>query len=242
MNKFKIDNAGDVSRIYILTDIGGWDGIQASDLIPEIHNIKSDRIEIHVNSLGGDVFQATGIFNALQEHPAHKTAYVDGVAASAASYLIQAADRIVMGTGSQLMIHDASGVFNGNSSGIDEFKSLLESVSNNIAAFYASRAGGDVKDWRKKMKAETWYTAEEAVAAGLADEVAGKVLTPANRIELSMQLVNRADLKYKGRENAPDPGVLEDCTADTTDVNTSEPILDKDALVNILRDVFKEDK
>ena len=255
MNKFKIENAGDTSRIYITTDIGGWDGIQASELVPEIHNIKSDKIDIHVNSMGGDVFQATGIFNAIQAHPAYVTAYVDGVAASAASFLIQAADKIVMGQGTQLMIHDASGMFQGNKAAADEFGKLLDSVSDNIAEFYASRAGGDKKEWRKRMKAETWYTAEEAVAAGLADEIGGRVLTPANKTEMLLVLSNRADVKYKGRDNAPAPfasgevkgsyrlGEKEPVSADKEDVNnTSEPILDKDALLNILRDAFKEDK
>jgi ATP-dependent protease ClpP protease subunit len=234
MDKFRIDNSGEITKLYILNAIGGYDGIQATDVVPEIHKIRTDKIDIHVDSLGGDVFQATAIFNALQNHPAYKTAYVDGVAASAASFLIQAADHIVMGHGTQLMIHDAMGVFNGNVSGLDEFRALLDSTSNNIAAFYANRAGGDVKTWRKRMQAETWYTAEEAVAAGLADEVAGRTLSPANLIQMELTLTN-SGFNYKGRNNAPDPDGI---PADK--VTSEEPVLLKDALLNALRDALKE--
>jgi ATP-dependent protease ClpP protease subunit len=242
MNNFKIENSGDTTKIYILGAIGGYDGIHAEDLVPEIHKIKSNKIDVHVNSMGGDVFQATSIFNALQENTAFKTAYVDGYAASAASYLIQAADEIVMGTGTQMMIHDAEGGYQGNVSGIDAFKSLLDSVSNSIAEFYAKRSGKPASEWRKKMKSETWYTAEEAVAAGLADRVAGGSMNPANKINMQLALTN-SGYKYKGRENAPDPEIASNSNTLTdvlTDTKEEQPTTLKVDLISIFENAFKE--
>ncbi len=97
---------------------------------------------------------------------------MDALAASIASVIAQAGNTIIMGRNSMMMIHNASGFAMGEATDLRTMADLLDSTTANIASVYSERAGGTVKHWLAAMKEETWYTAEEAVAAGLADEVA----------------------------------------------------------------------
>lgn len=154
----------------------GWfeDTVSARDFAKSINALDVDRIELHVHSPGGDVFEAVAIHNAIRNHKAEVVAWVDGLAASAASFIILAADEIVMGPGSQLMIHDASMLTWGNAEELQADADWLDAQSQNIAGLYADRAGGDADAWRALMKDETWFTADEAVKAGLAERIAPK--------------------------------------------------------------------
>lgn len=165
-------------------------------------DVKAQAVDLHVNSPGGDYFAGVTIANAIRQHPAKVTVHVDGLAASAASVIAMAGDVVTMHPGSQLMIHDAMSLAVGNANDMRETAALLDKVSDDIAGMYADRAGGQRIEWRARMQAETWYSADEAVRAGLADEsVVGvyKVDEPvAARWDLSI-------FKYQGREQAPEP-------------------------------------
>jgi hypothetical protein len=102
------------------------------------------------------------------------------------------------------MIHDGSGLCIGNAAEMREMADLLDRQSDNIAAVYADKAGGDVADWRALMTAETWYSAEEAVAAGLADEVSpsSRTSTTENSLQDSWDL---SIFRYPSRAEAPAP-------------------------------------
>jgi ATP-dependent protease ClpP protease subunit len=107
------------------------------------------------------------------------------MAASAASFLIQAADHRVMATGSRGMIHDAQVVAVGSPAEVREAADLGDAVSDDIASIYAERAGGKPASWRAAMTATTWYSAQEMVDAGLADRVATKTSGASNRSRLT---------------------------------------------------------
>lgn len=129
-------------------------------------------VHLRINSPGGDVFGAVAIAQAMREYEGEIIAHVDGLAASAASTIAVAASRTIMAPGSFLMIHKAWTIMLGNS---DEFlaeAALLEKIDGSIAQGYAAKSGQPVEGFAAAMQAETWYTAEEAVAAGLADEIA----------------------------------------------------------------------
>lgn len=149
-----------------------WDDVASPSLVRELDNVDVDEITMYVNSPGGIADDGVAIMNALARNKAKVTAYVDGLAASAASIVILGADEIVMGAGSRLMIHDAWSITWGQASVIQKAAERLDKLSQTLAGLYAQRAGGDVDEWRAAMVAETWYTAEEAVEAGLADRVA----------------------------------------------------------------------
>jgi hypothetical protein len=104
---------------------------------------------------------------------------------------------------SMVMIHDASGVCFGNQSEMQEMADLLNKVSQNLASIYAGRAGGTADEWRTAMKAETWYTADEAVEAGLADRV-GDTDTPSD-VQVASDRWNYTLYNYDCRASAPAP-------------------------------------
>ncbi len=170
-----VDQTNDGPAELWLYDAIGEDffgfGINAEALCRDIAELAADEILLRVNSPGGDYFDGIAIYNALVQHPAQVVAQVDGFAASAASFIIQAANRVVMGRGARVMIHDALGVCVGNAADMQAMQDTLDSISADIADLYHAHAGGGPKTWRDRMRAETWYSADEAVTAGLADEV-----------------------------------------------------------------------
>lgn len=169
---YRISNAAPTeTAVHIYDVIGGWDGITAADFVRDLAAIDTKTIALHINSPGGDVFDAIAIHAALVNHPATVNVRIDGLAASAASFIAQAGDTIGIEKPATMMIHDASAVAWGNAADMREAAEFLDRVSNSIAGIYADRAGGDAGDWRTAMLATTWYSSAEAVAAGLADSV-----------------------------------------------------------------------
>jgi len=170
---YRIRNAGDRAEVLLYGVIGDeWDGNDASTFVRDLNAITAKTIDLHVNSTGGLVFDGIAIYAALRNHPARVEVSVDGVAASAASFIAMAGDRITVEKPAKLMIHDAAGLVIGDAADMRQMADLLDELSDTIAGIYADRAGGSVASWRESMRAETWYSAHEAVKAGLADAVA----------------------------------------------------------------------
>lgn len=183
---YEIKNAAaPEADVYLYDEIGGW-GTTADQFIKDLNGVKSSTINLFVNSPGGDVFDGMAIHAALSRHPATINATVDGLAASSASFIIQAADRIVMSKGSTIMVHEPYGMTIGNATDMAKQAEVLDKMGDNIAEIYAARSGTPAADWRDAMRAESWYKADEAVAAGLADAVAkgkqAKVAALAGRV------------------------------------------------------------
>lgn len=206
---YRIENrAGAKAEIFLFDEIGYF-GVTAGDFVADLRDITASQIELHLNTPGGDAFDGMAIYNGLRDHPASIDVIVDGLAASAGSFIAQAGDQVVMNRGSQMMIHDAWGLTIGNSSDMTAMADLLDRHSDNIAAIYAERAGGTVAEWRDLMRNESWFNAEEAVEVGLADEVAGRTADTKNSFDLSV-------FTYAGREQAPTP-VIPDPAPPTSD-------------------------
>ena len=168
---FELKNLSEeTANIAIYDEIGAW-GVTASDFVNELKGVTARNIQLSINSPGGDVFDGLAILNSLRQHPANVNVVVDGVAASAASFIAMAGDSVKMAPQAMMMIHDAAGLVIGNAQDMQEMATLLDKTSDNIASVYAQRAGGTQEDWRNAMKAETWYTDQEAVDSGLADEI-----------------------------------------------------------------------
>jgi ATP-dependent protease ClpP protease subunit len=169
---YRITNAADPdeAEVMLYDEIGGWYGATADEFIADLRGISSPNLRVRINSPGGSVFEGIAIANALRSHPANVTIQVDSVAASIASVIAMAGDRVEMAPNAMIMIHEASGVCLGNAADMEEMAQLLALISDNIADAYASRAGGTRDQWREAMRAETWYLPDAAVEAGLADE------------------------------------------------------------------------
>jgi ATP-dependent Clp endopeptidase proteolytic subunit ClpP len=195
-----------VAKLRLYEPIDSWGGpwgvsaLEFLEVLDELDN-SVEEIRLHINSPGGEVWEALAILNSLRQHDSKLTAVVDGIAASCASFIACAADETIMSPNTQLMIHDAWGLCVGNESDMLGTAALLGQVSNNIAEIYADRTDGTVESWRATMKDEAWYSAKEAVDAGLADKVDGQEPSedPADAFDLSI-------FKFAGRDEAPAPG------------------------------------
>jgi ATP-dependent protease ClpP protease subunit len=181
---FKVVNA-DVPKLYVFGVIGGYDN-DSSDFVQAVHGIDAKAIDMHVNSPGGFVYDGVAMYEALKAHPATVNVHIDGLAASAASFLAQAGDTIDIAQAGRVMIHDAQGVGIGSPAEMRECADLLDAVSNDISGIYAARAGGKPAAWRSAMTATTWYSASEAVDAGLADRVTGDKKTSGTNLAARM--------------------------------------------------------
>lgn len=168
---YSIQNAtGDVAELSIFDEVSPW-GVTARDFVTDLSQVTARQINLHLNTPGGDVYDGIAIFNALKDHPAHVKAYIPGLAASIGTVIAMAADEITIAPHARMMIHDAWAMAAGNAEDMSKLAERLEATSENIASIYAERAGGSPADWRALMKAETWYTDQQAVDAGLADAV-----------------------------------------------------------------------
>lgn len=174
------------NTIYIYDVIVGSDleaeffgGIAPSPFIAALKGMTGD-VHLRINSPGGDVFGANAMAQAMREYDKGQiVAHVDGVAASAASVLAVTAGETVMAPGSMLMVHNAWTMALGNRNDLLETAALLEKIDGMLAQTYATKSGGKVADFAAMMDAETWFTPEEAVAAGLANSIAEVKQKPA---------------------------------------------------------------
>lgn len=193
---FRIENkATGPADVFIYDEIGGF-GVSVGDFLAEVRKVEGP-VNLHLNSPGGDVFDGMAVYAALKRRSEPTTVIVDGLAASIASVIALGADKVVMAPKAKMMIHDGWTAAAGNAQDFKKLVALLDDTSNNIASVYNDKAGGGVEFWRERMQAETWYSADEALAAGLIDEIEGQAKVR-NDFDLSM-------FNYAGRDAAPAP-------------------------------------
>lgn len=187
----------------------GWE-VDASAVARELKALGSVDLTVRINSYGGSAFDGVAIMNALRGYAGRVTTVVEGIAASAASVIaVGGGDRVVMRPGSELMIHDAWQYADGSADELRKIAETLETLSASIAGVYAAKAGTPVEMWREAMRVESWFSADEAVSAGLADVVEdarAAVVPVANRAQSRVART----FNYAGRGDAPRPSVLAD--------------------------------
>lgn len=176
--EFKAEVSNDAATVYLYDAIVSSDleaewfgGVAPKAFIDQLKAIDAKEINLRINSPGGSVFAARAMEQALREHPAKIVAHVDGYAASAASFLMMAADEIRIAPGAMVMIHKAWTGMWGNADDLRKEADLLDKIDGTLVDTYATRSGNDkeqIADW---MAAETWFTAQEAVDAGFADAI-----------------------------------------------------------------------
>lgn len=212
----------DGSSIYLYDAIGGWDGTAAIDVARALADMNGP-IDLHFNSPGGFIFEGTAMFNVLRQYSRGPiTSWIDGYAASAASFVMLAASPYDAATGTGgirmaenafVMVHDGMGLVMGTADDMREGADLLDMLSDAIAQTYANRAGGTADEWRSVMTdGDTWYTAQGALDAKLVDLVIGQAAVepvieeaPAARLDISMFLpVARTDTTVTAQPN-PEP-------------------------------------
>ncbi|MFD5869164.1 head maturation protease, ClpP-related [Corynebacterium sp. NPDC060344] len=162
-------------------------------------------VELHVNSPGGDVHEGVALMNVLRAHPGRVTAIIEGLAASAASFIVAGgADHVIIRPHAEVMVHSPWTALEGDGPTLVKAAGDLERLGGTLARIYADKAGGTPEHWAGLMAAETWFTADEAVAAGLADQVVDgrQATTNVNNIGASPIF---ARFRYRSRSEAPQP-------------------------------------
>lgn len=198
---YRIQNkVGERPAVYIYDEIGFF-GDTASEFSNALRAVDADELDVHVNSPGGDIFDGLAIYQSIKSHKAKVTVRIDGLAASIASVIAMAGDKVIMAPKASMMIHEGWTMAVGNTDELRKTAELLDKQSGVIASVYADRSGQPADFWRDRMRDETWYTADEALAAGLVDEVEGrKKEDKGDPFDLSV-------FNHAGREDAPAPAL-----------------------------------
>ena len=167
---YEINNSVDVTDVYLFNDIGTF-GVSAQSFVEEIKEYEGKELAIHINSLGGEVFDGMAIYSIIQRRKAKTTVYIEGIAASIASVIALAADEVIMSENSLLMIHNAWGGTQGDASEMRKQADVLDKITNEIAEIYVKKTNLPYDEIIRMMSEETWLTAEEAVALGFVDSI-----------------------------------------------------------------------
>lgn len=155
--------------IYGIIGDSWWDdSTSAADVDIALKEAGSNDLIIHLNSPGGDAFDGIAIYNRLKNHQGKVTIRVDGWACSSASVIAMAADELIMGAGSMLMIHEASTIVWGTKKHFRKEADLLEKLEDGIIDVYMTKAKVDREEIKNMVDNETWFSANEAVEIGFA--------------------------------------------------------------------------
>lgn len=172
--KVKMSDGASEDTIFLYDAIVSDDfygGVSAINFAKTINAMKADTIHLRINSPGGDVFAGVAMQAAIKNHPATVIVHIDGLAASAASVVAMAADKIMMADGAFFMIHNSWTFAVGNADDMLHTADMLEKVDISMSEVYASRTGQSIEDIRKWMGEETWFSANEAIALNFADDL-----------------------------------------------------------------------
>lgn len=158
------------TAIYLYDEIGYY-GVSAKRFQEVLMSVSTENIRLHINSPGGDVFDGIAIYNALIAWEGNITVSIDGLAASAASLIAMAGDRIEIADSAFVMIHNAWTIALGSSADFAEIAKTLGKIDASLARVYADRTGIDLADIKSMMDDTTWLDSGDAVERGFADAV-----------------------------------------------------------------------
>ncbi len=167
--------ATEPAMIQIFDQIGedwfGGSGVSAKAFSDALQSVGSGPLVVEINSPGGNVWDGLAIYNMLRGRNAQVTTRVVGIAASIASIIALAGDTVEIADAALFMIHDPSGMVAGTADDMRKMAAALDQHAEVLAGIYSKRTGKPVAQIRAAMTAETWFTAQEAVAFGLADSM-----------------------------------------------------------------------
>lgn len=157
--------------ISIYDEIGNW-GISAKQFAEELQGYSNiNSIELRIHSPGGDVFEGMAIYNLLAQHPAHIDGYIDGLAASMGSVIAMACDVLHIPENAMMMIHKPWGIQGGDAEDMRRYADLLDKVEESLISAYMKKSGKSEEEIKDLLTDETWFTGQEAVEAGFADQL-----------------------------------------------------------------------
>jgi ATP-dependent Clp protease, protease subunit len=201
-----------IMRIYeeIGEDFWTGNGVTAKRFSEELDSFGPiKRLNIHINSLGGDVFTAQAIYSILSDHSSKKTSYIDGVAASAATLVACGADEVIARVNTNYMLHFPWSIAIGNAETMRKAATDLDAITVPIVSVYKEQVKGKVDEEKIRglMEKETWLTAEEALEFGFVDKIRGKIKAIAkvgkSQILCSGRMMDVGKYHYRNVPNYP---------------------------------------
>ena len=204
----KKDKTGELMVYGLITSAGGGVFGSDSDVTPKgfADGLKAlgdiSTLNIYINSHGGDPFAAHAIYSILKRHKAEKHVYVDGIAASAASMIAMAGDKVIMPINSMIMVHLPRAVAMGTSEEIRKSADALDAVAESMAVLYTEKTGLSKDEIMSIMAEEVWYSAEEAVKKGFADEIEQEMKVAAS-LNANLLVVNGQEVDIQAFRNFP---------------------------------------
>jgi ATP-dependent Clp protease protease subunit len=220
----RADTSGDTAKVYVYDVIDSYWGASAKDLIDALQAAGDKKVDLHINSPGGDVFEARAMVAAVRAHAPGVTVYIDGLAASAATYLALSGQAVHIQEGAMFMVHNSWTITWGNKAELRSTADLLEKIDGTIAADYARKTSATAEQIAAWMDAETWFTAEEAKTAGFVDSVitgtSAQASAAAARWNLSAY-AHPPKIQTSAQPPAPDETALSEQAARTARLNRS---------------------
>lgn len=163
------------AEIFLYDEIGAF-GISAKNFIDELNALgEIKNLTVRINSIGGDIFDGFAIYNVLARHPAEVTVWVDGIAASIASVIAMAGNKVIMPDNAFMMIHRSWGAVVGNAEDMREWAEIMEKFDKSIILAYQKKSPRSAEEIEQLMREESWLTAAEAKEWGFADEISEPV-------------------------------------------------------------------
>ena len=188
--------SSDIVDVYIFDEIGTF-GINAQSFIDEIKAFKNSPINLHINCVGGDVFDGMAIYNILKKRTAKTTVYIEGIAASMGSVIALAADTVIMSENSLFMIHNAWGGAMGEAKELKKTANLLEKISNEIADIYIKKTNLPYDRVKEMMDEETCLNADEALELGFIDSISDAIKVAAKYDVSKFKNITNEEIKCK---------------------------------------------
>jgi ATP-dependent Clp endopeptidase proteolytic subunit ClpP len=191
--------------VYLYDEVGSY-GVSAKEFVNDIKLLKGKDIYLHVNCVGGEVFDGMAIYNTLKKYKGKVVAYIEGIAASMGSIIPLAADEIIMSENSLYMIHNAWGGAMGEASDMRKTANLLDKLSAEIANIYSKKTGLPISQLEEMMDEETWFNSEEALQYGFIDRVSDAVMVAAKydmskfKNKTQKEIVNQFNNNKKGKK------------------------------------------
>lgn len=159
------------ATVYLYDVIDNWYGIDSESFVKGINALDVDVIHLRINSPGGDVFDARTMYTALKQHKAQVMTHIDGLSASAATYVGLAGDHVEITDGGFFMIHKGWTITLGNADDYRKTAGILDKVDASIARDYAKKTGLDETQLLAWMSEEKWMDATESKELGFVDSI-----------------------------------------------------------------------
>lgn len=170
-SSIRMDSTESDVHLYVYDVIDSYWGANAADLVKSLAGAGDKTIHLHINSPGGDVFEARAMAAAIVAHQGKVISHIDGMTASAATYLALAANEVRMTDGGLFMVHNSWTMAMGDRTELRQTADLVEKIDGTIAADYVNKTGASDEQVKAWMDAETWFTAQEAFDAGFVDVI-----------------------------------------------------------------------